>query len=97
MKRSLRKNLPLHSRTESRISAKITTNGSDNRSDRSGTNLGETSDPRPEVNHRATESLADMRLDEDLSSESGESFYSVRSTLPSQRRPPPVQQVQFAE
>ena len=56
-------------------------------------NLGETSDPRLMVNHRTTESLADMRLDEDLSSESGESFYSVKSTLPSQRKPPPVQQV----
>ena len=92
--------LPLHSRTESRITAevkgKITTNGSDSRSGRSGTNLGETSDPGSKVNHRTTENLADMRLDEDLSSESGESFYSVGSTLPSQRRPPPLQQVQLA-
>ena len=79
------------------MKGKITTNGSDNRSDRCGKNLGETSDPMSMVNHRTTESLADMRLDEDLSSESGESFYSVRSTLPSQRRPPPhLQQVQCA-
>ena len=50
--------------------------------------------PREQDNHRSptTESLAALRLDEDPSSESGESFYSVSSTLPSQRRNVPLQQ-----